>query len=122
MRKNRRKFIATVTHGAAKTLQGDGSDVLLDIPEDSKGLYMIRVHTDHSRFRDVIPDEECIVGPIVEAECCQLGDGRDEKTHRRKLKILCIPHCVRDRSLWKYIRVRRGDIYTSGRFQVSTSA
>ena len=62
------KFNATVTDGEARILQGDGSGVSLNIPAGSQGLYMTRVHTDHSMFRETVPDYECLVGPSVQVE------------------------------------------------------
>ena len=108
MQQNRREYNATVTHGEARTLQGDGSDVSLDIPEGSQGVYMTRVHTDHTDFKDVIPEEECFIGPPVEVEHLSDGD-KDNNIH-----VLHIPHCITDEDIWKQglyklIKVRRGN-------------
>ena len=102
MMKQRRLYNATVTHGEARTLQGDGSDVSLTIPTGSQGVYMTRVHTDHTRFPWVIPNEECIVGPLVEVE--HIRTQETDIVHKLK-----IPHCVRNKKLWKYIKVRKGN-------------
>ena len=108
MQQNRRKYNATVTHGKARTLQGDGSAVSLNIPEGSEGVYMTRVHTDHTDFKDVIPEEECFIGPPVEVE--HLSDG--DKSNN--IYVLHIPHCITDEDRWnkeiyKLIKVRVGN-------------
>ena len=113
MYKNHGEYIATASHGEARILQGDGSDVSLTIPLGSQGVYMTRVPTDSSRFTGIIPKEECIIGPLVEVE--HLTDQDMEiKSQMYQIKI---PHCIPEKNLWKYFRVRHGNIYKSVPFQ-----
>ena len=93
-----RTYNATVTHGEARTVQGDGSNVSLTIPEGSDGVYTTRVHTDLSDYQDLIPLNECFVSPVVQVE------GLKGRTH-----TILIPHCLQDKSLWQSIQVRRCD-------------
>ena len=106
------KFNATVTHGEARKLQGDGSGVSLDIPAGSKGVYMTRVHTDHSMFRETVPDYECLVGPSVQVEHLPSTCANANLVH-----ILKIPHCIKDRDEWDFIKVRKGDLHTATPFR-----
>ena len=101
MYKNCRKYNATVSLGYSKTLQGDGSDVSLTTHNGAHRVFMTRVHTDHSRLNEVIPDEDCLVGPLVEAEYIPLSLDTSDGVH-----ILRVPHYVQDEDLWKYDKVR----------------
>ena len=96
IQKRWRTYNATVTHGEAKIVQRDGSNVSLTIPEGSDGFYITRIHTDLSDYQDLIPSNECFVSPVVQVEELK---GR---TH-----TILIPHCLQDKSLWQSIQVRR---------------
>ena len=114
MFKNQRQWVATVTQGKGRTLQGDGSDVSLTIPAGVHGVYMTRVHTEHSRFINVIPDDECLVGPLVEVAHHAPSDEVKEIADPYVLKI---PHCIRDQKNWRFIKVRSGSIYKQQPFR-----
>ena len=105
MSMNRRKYNATVTYGEARTLQGNGSEVSLTIPRGVHGVCMTTVHTDHTMFPHVIPESECIVGPLVEVE--HVGKGAEKE--RSLTYMPKIPHCIQNKELWKSIKVRRGN-------------
>ena len=111
MYKNKRKYNATVTRGEARILQGDGSDVSLAIPEGAPGVYKTRVHTDQSRFKGLIPDDECLVGPLVEVVQRDLKSIKLQVEEMNSPYILKIPHCVAQCENWRFIKVRKGSIY-----------
>ena len=59
-------YLATVGTGEAISLQGDESDVKLEIKEGCpKRAYLMKVRTDTSNFGSFIPDDECFISPIV---------------------------------------------------------
>ena len=110
MVKNLRQYNATVCKGEARTLKAPQSDVSLSLPKGSKGLFISRAHTDHFRFKDFIPDEECIIGPPIELE-------QPEKQKDGVFYIIKIPHCLPDKKSWKDIKVRYGNIHRRKQFQ-----
>lgn len=114
MSKNLRKYNATVSHGESRMLQGDESDVSLAIPAGAQGVYISRVHTDHSWFDNVIPKHECFIGPPVEVEHLNAAKNHKDTHHY----VLSIPHSVSDKYLWKHIRVRHGNLHKSGSFTI----
>ena len=109
MRKNWRRYMATVSQGKTVTLRAEKSDVSLRVPEGVYAVLQGCVHTDHSRFVHAIPREECIIAPMVEFHA--FPSLVPEEFKPKQLYTIKIPHCVRDRRDWKYIRVRSGDIH-----------
>ena len=66
-RRKGRRCLATVAKGQATSLQGDKSDIKLEIKEGcAKRAYLVEVRTDLSNFGSVIPDDECFISPIVD--------------------------------------------------------
>ena len=62
-----RRYLATCAKGEAISLQGDKSNVKLEIKEGCpKGAYLMEVRTDLSNFGSIIPHDECFISPIVE--------------------------------------------------------
>ena len=62
-----RRFLVTVAKGKTTNLQGDKSDVKLEIREGCpERAYLMEVRTDPSSFESIIPDDECFISPIVE--------------------------------------------------------
>ena len=106
MHRNRRRVIATVSHGDARILQAPDSDVSLNIPEGSEGLFTMKIHTDHTRFLRVIPDEECIISPLVQVEHKKISD--EVKGKESLIYDIKIPHSLRSAIGYKTVRVRRG--------------
>ena len=108
MTKKWRQLVATVSQGKSQTLKPPDSGVSLTIPEGIHAVLKGCVHTDHSRFVKAIPADECIISPMVEFHRHSLNDEDEE----RKLSYtIRIPHCIRQRSKWRHIKVRKGDIY-----------
>ena len=65
MQKGSRMYTGILCHGEERTLQGHESDVQLFIPQYVHGLLISSVCTDNSEFSHQIPDDECIIGPMV---------------------------------------------------------
>ena len=86
-RRKGRRYLATVADGEATSLQGDRSDVKLEIKEGCpKRAYLMEVRTDLSNFGSIIPDDECFISPIVEV----LAPAKTETSSY----TLRIPHCL----------------------------
>ena len=82
-----RRYLATVSKGETISLQGDKSDVKLEIKEGCpKRAYLMEVRTDLSNFGSIIPDDECFISPIVEV----LAPAETNTSQY----ILRIPHCL----------------------------
>ena len=115
MIKGHKLYIATAALGQARNLQFPGSDVSLDIPDGYNAVYVMGVHTDHSDKKDILSQEECIVSPAVEVLHRSLGNSINEIWLERL--TLNIPHCMRDESALKLIRVKRRDVSRGIPFQ-----
>ena len=82
-----RRYLATVARGEAISLQGDKSDVKLEIKERCpKRAYLMEVRTDLSNFRSIVPHNECFISPIVEV----LAPAETNTSSY----VLRIPHCL----------------------------
>ena len=93
-----RKYIATVARGGAISLQGDKSDVKLQINKGCpKRAYLMKVKTDLSSF-DSIPDDECFISPIVEVLA-----PAETSTSSYTLRI---PHCLDEDDDRSKVKVR----------------
>ena len=85
--RNGRRYLATVAKGEAISLQGDKSDVKLEIGEGCpKRAYLMEVRTDPSSFGSIVPDDECFISPIVKV----LAPAETNTSSY----ILRIPHCL----------------------------
>ena len=82
-----RCYLATVGKGEATSLQGDRSDVKLEIKKGyPKRPYLMEVRTDPSSFDSIIPDDECFISPVVEV----LAPAETNTSSY----VLRIPHCL----------------------------
>ena len=106
MQKGWQTYSATVSTGEARVLQADGSGVELHIPKGSYGLYLTSVFTNYFRLKTFILGEECLVGPAVHIEHIHLTKKEEPIRH-----FIQIPHCLQDRTLWRYIKIRRCDLH-----------
>ena len=85
--KKGRRYLATVARGEATSLQGDKSDVKLEIKKGCpKRAYLMEVRTDLSNFASIIPNDECFISPIVEV----LAPAKTSASSY----TLRIPHCL----------------------------
>ena len=48
------------------TIQALHSDVILHVPDGVYGIILGNIHTDHWRFRHLVPEEDCIIGPMCQ--------------------------------------------------------
>ena len=95
-----RRYLATVVRSEATSLQGDKSDVKLDIKKGCpKRAYLMEVRTDLSNFGSFIPDDECFISPVVEV----LAPAETSTC------ILRIPHCLHDEDDRSKVKVRMVD-------------
>ena len=92
--------IVEIVHGSAVTIQALHSDVILHVPDGVYGIILGNVHTDHWRFRHLVPENDCIIGPMCEF-------------HVKGSKIPCarfriqVPHIVSDiKRVRDYLKVR----------------
>ena len=105
--------MALVSQGKAKTLQAPKSDVSLNVPDGVHAVLKGCVHTNHLRFKKAIPENECIISPMVEFHEHPLGNKENQS---KPQYIIRIPHCIPDKTHWKYIKVRYGDISSDNPF------
>ena len=82
-----RRYLATVARGETISLQGDSSDVKLQINKECpKRAYLMEVRTNPSNFDSVIPKDECFISPIVEV----LAPAQTSTSSY----LFRIPHCL----------------------------
>ena len=94
-------LVAMIKHKTI--LQAKDSDVVVTVPERVRALLWQKVHTEFSQFRDIIPDDECMIGPVVELYL-------QSKVHLRREKyIIKIPHYLETKEQLSSIKVRYGD-------------
>ena len=94
-----RRYLATVAKGEVISLQGDASDVKLEIKEGCpKRAYLMEVRTDPSSFGSIIPDNECFISPIVEVLA-----PAETSTSSYTIRI---PHCLNEYDDKTKVKVR----------------
>ena len=106
---NGKQFIATISKGEAGILKDSESDVSLHIPKDSAGVYSKCVHADYSRIKSDIPEEECIITPLVE-----IHHVPDVEEKNKGKFIIKLPHCIPEMELWEQVKVRKWHSTESG--------
>ncbi len=90
-------------HGDGDKFFVEDSSVSITTPNGTRGSISCVVHTDPTLFLDHIPDDECLIAPIVD---CQLSE--DSQTPSGWF-VLSVPHCQNIDP--KQVTVRHGDIY-----------
>ncbi len=98
------KLVTTVSLGEARTLQAPHSDVSLDVPENSPGIYTMQIQTNITRSSADMPDSECLISPIVELVFEKL-DSRSHLPEKMGMCAVNIPHCLTDSSQWSWAKV-----------------
>ena len=88
------------------TVQAKDSEVEVTIPDGIKAILLQKVHTEFSQFRDIIPEDECIIGPVVELHV----KTQHEVYSTRKKYIIKIPHYLETEEQLSSIKVRYGDV------------
>ena len=99
------KYAVAVLEGEAVTLQDSKSAASVDVPKDVEGTFWQKVHTEFSRFKQVVPEGECFVGPFVELH---LKPFPDEETGQHQYRI-SILHCFQTAEEISSVMVRCGD-------------
>ena len=94
-----RVYLGTIPNGKAATLQGDKSDVKLEIAKKCpKKLHLMTVRTDLFNFKDSIRKDECFISPVVEV----LAPAETSTSSY----ILRIPHCLDEKDDKSKVNVR----------------
>ncbi len=107
-----KSYLGHVACGEEATLQENSSDVSLIIPRNVYCKVKTAIHTHYEEIVGKLPEDECLVAPIVEISC-----------KMRKLTLLPqpfevrIPHCLKDQDLSKLI-IRAGDIHKGAPFEI----
>ena len=83
--------IVEILHGSAVTIQALHSDVILHVPDGVYGIILGNIHTDHWRFRHLIPEKDCIIAPICEYVFRSSNISKGNATFR-----LQVPHIVKN--------------------------
>ncbi len=104
--KNHKRLFCTVSLGEPRVLQPPDSDVSLSIPQGVPGVYIMTVHTDITNFLSSIPEDECIVAPVVEVVSVRSGEGNLQNTPN-VVYIINVPHCRSAKVLAKSLNIRR---------------
>ena len=82
-----RRYLATVATDETTSLQGDKSDVKLQIEKGCpKQAHLMEVRTDLTNFESIIPVDECFISPIVKVLV-------PAETNTSSY-VLRIPHCL----------------------------
>ena len=93
--------IVEIIHGSAVTIQALHSDVILHVPDGVFGVILGNIHTDHWRFRHLVPGNECIISPI-----CEFHSHGSTIQPKPKFRLL-IPHILRNiEKNGRYIQVK----------------
>ena len=105
--KGYRNYFGVRVQGTGGLLQGSASDVLLYIPKGLQAFVYGYIHTNPWPFRQHIPEDHCLVAPIVEYHYHE-GDNSGNRRLWFKIKV---PHCVTKKEDLKSIQVLHGDIH-----------
>ena len=82
-----------LVRGVPCTIQGPNSEVLLHVPEGVHGAVLANIHTNHAKFLDHIPPNDCVVSPICEYH---LEPAIESKLATDVTYILQVPHIIWD--------------------------
>ena len=99
------EYAVSVLAVKAVTLQDLKSAVSVDVPKDVEGFFWQKVHTEFSRSKQVVSEDECFVGPVVELHLKSFPDeGSEQHLYR-----ISIPHCLQTTEEISSVMVRCGD-------------
>ncbi len=98
-------------HSNTRVLQPPYSDVQVEVQggEGLNGLLSCHVVRDDTPYYALFPDEECLLGPIVDCHFTPNGSRTAAEDGKPSFK-LSIPHCLRTQEELKTVMVRHGDI------------
>ena len=92
--------------GGTLTLQKPKSEVIIEVPEVENAYLLQRNHAELSGIKKYIPEEETIIGPVVEVHLKDVNADADITTER-EFKIR-IPHCINSEEDKAAVNVRWG--------------
>ena len=110
--KGYRTYTGMRVFGQGGVLQCPDSTVELLIPEGLEGFIMGHVHTDAKRFIHAIPNEECVIAPVVEYHVSIKRLNVTSSMFRIK-----IPHCLTKTKDLGSVVVRHGNIHVNRKFE-----
>ncbi len=105
--KSYQKLVTTTSLGEERTLQTAESDVSVDIPEKSPGIYTVYICTRIDKSELKIPEDECLISPIVRIEFQELQSVELNLMLNMPLGVcrVNIPHCIQETSEQKEVKV-----------------
>ena len=98
-------YNVVVTMGKSGFYRAQYSSVVLGVPDGPTVVVTQRIHTNLSRFSNIIPDDEYFIGPVAELHAKDLGNRVTDTSPMYSIKI---PHCVRNPKYREHVRVRYG--------------
>ena len=113
--KDRTKFYSTLTTMDGHSLQVASSAVTLNVAERIRAVITHAIHTNCTQFKNLIPDTECLISPIVEYSVMELDV--EEYVPQYKYQI-SVPHCLQKLEPLSTIRIRCGDMEKKISFQI----
>ena len=65
MQKGGIEYLAAVTR-SGQEFQETNSEVCVTIPRQGRAILWQKIYTEFSQFKGIVPEEECMIGPVVE--------------------------------------------------------
>ena len=87
--KGRRTYFGVRVGGAGGILQGKASNALLYIPKSIQAFVYGHIHTNHGPFLQEIPEDHCLVAPIVEYHY----EATKHLSNKNVIFKIKVPHC-----------------------------
>ena len=110
--KGRRTYFGVRVGGAGGILQGKASNALLYIPKSLQAFVYGHIHTNHGPFLQEIPEDHCLVAPIVEYHY----EATKHLSNKNVIFKIKVPHCVTRKEDLKFIQVQHGNIHNGVAF------
>ena len=106
MQKEGIEYLAAVTR-SGQEFQETNSEVCVTIPRQGRAILWQKIYTEFSQFKGIVPEEECMIGPVVELHTSNRSSQPSGKMHYK----ISVPHCLKKVEQLASIKVRTGDIY-----------
>ena len=106
MQKGGIEYLAAVTR-SGQEFQDTNSEVCVTIPRQGRAILWQKIYTEFSQFKGIVPEEECMIGPVVELHTSNRSSQPSGKMHYK----VRIPHCLKKDEQLASIKVRTGDVY-----------
>ena len=108
MQKGGIEYLAAVAR-SGQEFQETNSEVCVTIPRQGRAILWQKIYTEFSQFKGIVPEEECMIGPVVELHTSNPSN-LPSKNMQFKIRI---PHCLKKDEQLASIKVRTGDVYTN---------